>query len=156
MYQYSCVGEGVEKYVIRSWMSEKMYKMAGKTAWTDDLTRNFYLQLIISLLCRDNILPKPNYVILDLSIFRKRNILILFNWQSVNIQQKAEQLIRAHKTILGGTTWLMMPLSDTGMQYTLRAESRFAPSQREVPLQSNTVSHWLGANLVSALTLNVI
>ena len=32
-----------------------------------------------------------------------------------------------------------------------RAGSRFAPSQWETPLQSNAVSHWLGANLESAL-----
>ena len=32
-----------------------------------------------------------------------------------------------------------------------RADSRFAPSQWETSLQSDTVSHWLGANLESAL-----
>ena len=32
-----------------------------------------------------------------------------------------------------------------------RSDSRFAPSQWETSLQSNTVSHWLGANLESAL-----
>ena len=32
-----------------------------------------------------------------------------------------------------------------------RADSRFAPSQWETSLQSNAVSHWLGANLESAL-----
>ena len=31
-----------------------------------------------------------------------------------------------------------------------RADSRFAPSQWEMSLQSNAVSHWLGANLESA------
>ena len=29
---------------------------------------------------------------------------------------------------------------------TARADSRFAPSQWEPPLQSNVVSHWLGEN----------
>ena len=33
----------------------------------------------------------------------------------------------------------------------IRADSRFAPSQWETALQSNAVSHWLGANLKSAL-----
>ena len=33
----------------------------------------------------------------------------------------------------------------------LRADSRLAPSQWETLLQSNAVSHWLGANLESAL-----
>ena len=31
------------------------------------------------------------------------------------------------------------------------ADSRFVPSQWETSLQSNTISHWLGANLESAL-----
>ena len=35
-----------------------------------------------------------------------------------------------------------------------RADSRFVPSQWETSLQSNTVSHWLGANLESALGLH--
>ena len=35
-----------------------------------------------------------------------------------------------------------------------RADSRFAHSQWETSLQSNVVSHWLGANLESALSLN--
>ena len=34
-----------------------------------------------------------------------------------------------------------------------RADSRFAPSQWETSLQSNAVSHWLGANLESALLM---
>ena len=33
-----------------------------------------------------------------------------------------------------------------------RADSRLAPSQRETSLQSNAVSHWLDANLESALS----
>ena len=32
-----------------------------------------------------------------------------------------------------------------------RVDSRFAPSQWETSLQTNAVSHWLGANLESAL-----
>ena len=35
--------------------------------------------------------------------------------------------------------------------YMHRTDSRHAPSQWETSLQSNTVSHWLGANLESAL-----
>ena len=35
--------------------------------------------------------------------------------------------------------------------YISRADSRFTPSQWETSLQSNAVSHWLGANLLSAL-----
>ena len=36
-----------------------------------------------------------------------------------------------------------------------RADSRFVPSQWETSLQSNTVSHWLGTNLESALLYTV-
>ena len=41
--------------------------------------------------------------------------------------------------------------SPLGSRYIIRADSRFAPSQWETALQSNAVSHWLGANLESAL-----
>ena len=37
------------------------------------------------------------------------------------------------------------------LSFVCRADSRIASSQRETLLQSNTVSHWLGANLESAL-----
>ena len=37
----------------------------------------------------------------------------------------------------------------------LRADSRLAPSQWETSLQNNTVSHWLGASLESALNARV-
>ena len=37
--------------------------------------------------------------------------------------------------------------------HSYRADSRFALSQWETSLQSNTVCHWLGANLESALQL---
>ena len=35
-----------------------------------------------------------------------------------------------------------------------RADLRLAPSQWETPLQSNAISHWLGANLKSALWIH--
>ena len=41
-------------------------------------------------------------------------------------------------------------ISSSSKVYT-RADSRLAPSQWETSLQSDTVSHWLGANLESAL-----
>ena len=37
--------------------------------------------------------------------------------------------------------------------FELMADSRHAPSQQEMSLQSNTISHWLGANLESAWDL---
>ena len=44
-------------------------------------------------------------------------------------------------------------LSEMGPQSykSYRADSRFAPVQWETPLLCNDVSHWLGANLKSAL-----
>ena len=39
---------------------------------------------------------------------------------------------------------------------TCRADSRLAPSQWETALQSNAVSHWLGANLELALTCHPV
>ena len=39
------------------------------------------------------------------------------------------------------------------MRWSFRADSRLAPRQWETSLQSNAVSHWLGANLESALSL---
>ena len=41
----------------------------------------------------------------------------------------------------------------TAHSMVFRIDSRLAPSQWETSLQSNTVSHWLGANLESALVL---
>ena len=38
-------------------------------------------------------------------------------------------------------------------QWLIRADSRFVPSRWETSLQSNVVSHWLGANLESALLM---
>ena len=40
--------------------------------------------------------------------------------------------------------------------FVYRADSRFAPSQWETALLCNDVSHWLGANLESALVYNLI
>ena len=42
------------------------------------------------------------------------------------------------------------------MVWYIRADSRFAPSQWETSLQSNAVSHWLGANLESALYIVIL
>ena len=45
--------------------------------------------------------------------------------------------------------WLVSRIisCETVVRWLNRADSRFAPSQRETSLQSNAVSHWLGANL---------
>ena len=44
-----------------------------------------------------------------------------------------------------------LPFQIWSSKLKCRAVSRLAPSQWETPLQSNAVSHWLGANLESAL-----
>ena len=49
-------------------------------------------------------------------------------------------------------TWAPRSETFTACPELIRADSRFAPSQCETLLQSNAVSHWLGANLESALT----
>ena len=60
-----------------------------------------------------------------------------------------------YTTIYSGTDQrptLVFDLTVQNMIY--RADARFAPSQWETTLQSNAVSHWLGANLESALDLD--
>ena len=47
--------------------------------------------------------------------------------------------------------WVIKFSLSAPLPYMARADSRFAPSQWETSLQSNAVSHWLGANLESAL-----
>ena len=39
------------------------------------------------------------------------------------------------------------------VRLSIKADSRLAPSQRKTSLQNNTVSHWMGANLESALSM---
>ena len=50
-----------------------------------------------------------------------------------------------------GLNVLTVPQAIDNFWYHCRADSRLAPSQWETSLQSNAVSHWLGANLESAL-----
>ena len=47
--------------------------------------------------------------------------------------------------------WFVKCQLISGPSAPIRANSSLAPSQWEMLLQSNTVSHWLGANLESAL-----
>ena len=47
------------------------------------------------------------------------------------------------------------PYKSLKMNY-IRTDPRFAPSQWETPLQNNAVSHWLGANLESSLSIIII
>ena len=54
---------------------------------------------------------------------------------------------------LGSHTYWYMDAFDSAYSF-IRANSRLAANQWETSLQSNTVSHWLGANLESALFIN--
>ena len=47
--------------------------------------------------------------------------------------------------------WQPFPVGLNVMRWNFRADFRFTPSQWETSLQSNAVSHWLGASLKSAL-----
>ena len=66
-------------------------------------------------------------------------------------------VIQAFVSIVGWLpfrgAWFIGPGRSNIDMYLFRANSRFAPSQWETSLQSNAVSHWLGANLKSALLL---
>ena len=56
-------------------------------------------------------------------------------------------LIKIYARILDWKHWFIIACHH-------RADSMFAPSQRETSLQSNAVSHWLSANLESAAPLS--
>ena len=51
------------------------------------------------------------------------------------------------------TLWTHTYPTITGELWVIRADSRLASSQWETTLQSNAVSHWLGASLESALVI---
>ena len=55
------------------------------------------------------------------------------------------ELARCSETPTDHTVW------STTKQPMPRADPRFVPNQWETPLQSNGISHWVGANLESAL-----
>ena len=54
----------------------------------------------------------------------------------------------------GSLTWAPCTIS-SNMPCNIGVDSRLAPSQWETSLQSNAVSHWLGANLESARKISI-
>ena len=76
---------------------------------------------------------------------RQHNIII-----SLNPKAAMPHLAQQEATSHG----LNIPTSHA-VSSDFRAESRLAPSQWETSLQSNAISHWLGANLESALWFDV-
>ena len=68
---------------------------------------------------------------------------IVLQLSSLTVSWHGKALHISHYKILWWAT--------TGHQWICRADSRFVPSQWETVLLCNNVSHWLGANLESAL-----
>ena len=62
---------------------------------------------------------------------------------------KTEQSSELHRPITSHNR-----VSPSSTQFIIRVDSRLATSQWETSLQSNAVSHWLGANLESALIID--
>ena len=67
-------------------------------------------------------------------------------WSSLAITQSGHSLSFTYWIVLLGNAYMSLNFT------SCRPDSRPAPSQWETSLQSNTVSHWLGANLESALS----
>ena len=87
---------------------------------------------------------------------------VCFSFKFTNVRlQKFNSIDSPHKwQVIWSLDFFLVPTchwtnsqvaSDLICHGTHRADSKLAPSQRETFLQSNTVSHWLGANLKSAL-----
>ena len=80
--------------------------------------------------------------------------LVSSNWHAITWTNVYLSLFR-HMASLGHNE-LIVSVQISAIRYwryrpcSTRADSRFAPTQWEMSLQSNTVSHWLGANLESA------
>ena len=108
------------------------------------------------------------------SIMQHKPHIILMVWLLPDIWSLISELYHLLSINLGWTVLLspasntMFPVSKQKMQESLysrsvhwssgtllvyhpRVASRLAPSQWETSLQSNAISHWLGANLESAL-----
>ena len=66
---------------------------------------------------------------------------ITYRWESYLWNLQLSRFIQQTLMFCGATT-------------RCRADSRLAPSQWEMSLQSNAISHWLGAKLERALTLS--
>ena len=74
-----------------------------------------------------------------------------FSWKKILLKISSAKW---HPFCLGLNVLRLAVLTIRHQRY-FRSDSRLAPSQWETALQSNAVSHWLGANLESALYLCV-
>ena len=104
------------------------------------------LQLLMFLI--DVILHFGEYVLFQ-HAFPEGNKWNFMTWEKIRFIQ---WLLFIHNNIYSSHC---QDISSLGTDYIgqighcLRADSRFAPSHGETSLQSNAVSHWLGANLES-------
>ena len=96
-----------------------------------------------------------NVVILDIMHERTFFVHLLFDvvllkWNNQSYQGIIRNIFL---TICGNHTPKINVIPGWGLGALVwsRADSRFVPSQWETVLQSNAVSHWLGANIESAL-----
>ena len=77
---------------------------------------------------------------------------IFFKWNKIlRVRVESEQPLISFRTLHCFTDWHWDNHGTNLGLSKCMADSRFAPSQWETSLQSNTVSHWLGAKLGSAL-----
>ena len=114
----------------------------------DDLS-----SLCIFLKCNNCILIKFSLISVPdgptdnkLSLFRVM-FCQLDHWKQTSVKSESK-----YKKFSAVSKKVQASMCQTVDESTHRTSSRFAPSQWETPLQSNAVSHWLGANLESALT----
>ena len=98
----------------------------------------------------------PNYAYQTWRYIKKMNITTsissefsLSMFLGINILQGWDML-SVHNF---GVSDLIITIMELVLHYDYRADSRFAPNQRETALLCNNVSHRLGANLESALWL---
>ena len=76
---------------------------------------------------------------------------------TVNDQRQFAILIRTRKwRSIMSSSWGVLGDGCCSRIWWHRADSKLASSQWETSLQSNAVSHWLGANLESALIISLI
>ena len=94
-----------------------------------------------------------------------RKVRVRFPWQQTQMNQLWVQQLSMWRLRRKPSQWTRIP-AWLKVQYTFchivqklvrsfRADSRFAPHQWETVLLCNNVSHWLGANLESALVIGL-
>ena len=96
------------------------------------------------------------YIVLTSMIYHTVNIVVLLlfcqlNWNERRIEPSFKWHHMNVIALKSQTMWLFVQELDQADIKENRADSRLEPSQWKTSLQNNTLSHWLGANLESAL-----